>query len=59
MQASVTAVNLFDVYPDEWKDFKDGLKATGASMQGIFRYPGGLSPFGMNGRTLYLRLAYH
>jgi iron complex outermembrane receptor protein len=59
LQLSVTGANLFDVYPDEWWDFKDGLNAQGVSMQGIFRYPGALSPFGMNGRTLYLRLAYH
>jgi iron complex outermembrane receptor protein len=56
---AVSGANLFDVYPDEWRDFKDGLNAQGVSMQGIFRYPGALSPFGMNGRTLYLRLGYH
>jgi hypothetical protein len=28
------------------------------SMQGTFRYPGALSPFGMNGRTVYLQLAW-
>ena len=59
VEVAVSAANLFDVYPDEWRDFKDGLNAQGVSMQGIFRYPGALSPFGMNGRTLYLRLAYH
>jgi len=59
VEVAVSAANLFDVYPDEWWDFKDGLNATGVSMMGIFRYPGALSPFGMNGRTLYLRLAYH
>jgi iron complex outermembrane recepter protein len=59
VQVAVSAANLFDVYPDEWWDFKDGLNAQGVSMKGIFRYPGALSPFGMNGRTLYLRLAYH
>jgi iron complex outermembrane receptor protein len=58
IQLAVSVVNLFDTYPDEWIDFKDGLNATGVSMQGIFRYPGALSPFGMNGRTLYLRMAY-
>ncbi|MBA2293339.1 MAG: TonB-dependent receptor [Gemmatimonadales bacterium] len=58
MQLAVSAANLFDVYPDEWFDFKDGLQAQGPSMQGIFRHPGGLSPFGMNGRTLYLQFAY-
>lgn len=59
LQLALSGANLFDVYPDEWWDFKDGLNATGTSMKGIFRYPGALSPFGMNGRTLYLRLAYH
>ncbi len=59
VQVSVSGANLFDTYPDEWLDFKDGLNATGVSTQGIFRHPGALSPFGMNGRTLYLRLAYH
>ena len=58
IQVSASIVNLFDTYPDEWTDFKDGLNARGISMQGIFRYPGGLSPFGMNGRTVYLRMAY-
>lgn len=58
MQVSISAANLFDIYPDEWWDFKDGLNAQGVSMQGIFRYPGALSSFGMNGRTLYLRLTY-
>jgi iron complex outermembrane receptor protein len=58
VQLAVSVVNLFDTYPDEWIDFKDGLNARGVSMQGIFRYPGALSPFGMNGRTLYLRMAY-
>lgn len=50
--------NLFDVYPDDWWDFKDGVNATGMSSQGIFRYPGGISPFGMNGRTVFLHLSY-
>ncbi|MEO5580829.1 MAG: TonB-dependent receptor, partial [Gemmatimonadaceae bacterium] len=59
LRVAISGANLFDVYPDEWLDFKDGLNAEGTSMKGIFRYPGGLSPFGMNGRTLYLRLAYH
>jgi iron complex outermembrane receptor protein len=58
VQAALSAANLFNVYPDEWRDFKDGLNATGTSMQGISRYPGALSAFGMNGRTLYLQLAY-
>ncbi|CAN5326875.1 TonB-dependent receptor [soil metagenome] len=58
VQLAVSAANLFDVYPDEWIDFKDGVQAQGVSMQGIFRYPGALSPFGMNGRTLYAGLTY-
>lgn len=59
VQVAASGANLFDVYPDEWWDFKDGLNALGVSMMGISRYPGALSPFGMNGRTFYLRLAYH
>lgn len=58
LQLAVSAANLFDVYPDEWFDFKDGLQAQGPSMQGIFRHPGGLSPFGMNGRTLNVQFAF-
>lgn len=58
MQVAVSAVKLFDGYPDEWSDFRDGLQAQGASMQGIFRYPGALSPFGMNGRTVDAQLSY-
>ncbi|MGK2960520.1 MAG: TonB-dependent receptor [Gemmatimonadaceae bacterium] len=60
LRAAISAVNLFDVYPDELPDFKDGLSnPRGHSMQGIFRYQGSLSPFGMTGRVLNLRLAYH
>ncbi|MEO7647646.1 MAG: TonB-dependent receptor [Gemmatimonadaceae bacterium] len=58
VQVAISGANLFDVYPDEWLDFKDGLNAQGTSMQGIFRYPGALSAFGMSGRTLHLRLTY-
>ncbi|CAN5327623.1 TonB-dependent receptor [soil metagenome] len=58
MQVALSAANLFDVYPDEWFDFKDGLQAQGPSLMGIFRHPGGLSPFGMNGRTVYVQLSY-
>ena len=57
-QVAVSAANLFDVYPDEWRDFSQGLEGTGASMKGIFRYPGALSPFGMNGRTVNVQVAY-
>jgi iron complex outermembrane receptor protein len=55
---SANAANLFDVYPTEWIDFKDGVNAKGMSVAGNFRYPGGISPFGMNGRTVYLHLSY-
>ena len=55
---SANVANLFDVYPTEWIDFKDGVDATGMSIAGNFRYPGGISPFGMNGRTVYLHLSY-
>jgi iron complex outermembrane recepter protein len=58
VQLSVSAANVFDVYPDEWIDFKDGVQAQGVSMNGIFRYPGALSPFGINGRTLYVGLSF-
>jgi iron complex outermembrane recepter protein len=58
IQVAVSAANLFDVYPDEWWDFSQGLEATGVSMQGIFRYPGALSPFGMNGRTVHVQVDY-
>ncbi|CAN5836682.1 TonB-dependent receptor [soil metagenome] len=47
--------NLFDVYPDAWQDFEqNGPLSTG----GIYRYPGGGSPFGFNGRFVYVRLSY-
>jgi len=58
VQMAISAANLFDVYPDEWWDFKDGVNGQATSMMGISRYPGALSPFGMNGRTLYVQLAY-
>jgi iron complex outermembrane receptor protein len=58
VQVAVSALNLFDAYPTEWWDFSDGLNATGASVQGNFRYPGALSAFGMNGRAVYLQLSY-
>ena len=50
--------NLFDAYPEEWRDWKDGVDATGMSINGIYRYPGALSPFGMNGRTVTIQLSY-
>ncbi len=58
LQVAISGANLFDVYPDEWWDFKDGLNAQGVSMQGIFKHPGALSPFGMTGRTLFVQLSY-
>lgn len=58
LQVAVSALNLFDAYPTEWWDFGDGLGATGASVQGNFRYPGALSAFGMNGRALHAQLTY-
>ncbi|HYW31169.1 MAG TPA: TonB-dependent receptor, partial [Gemmatimonas sp.] len=58
VQITVSAANLFDVYPNEWFDFKNGAAAQGPSLNGVSRYPGGLSPFGMNGRTIHLILAY-
>ncbi|HEX2094702.1 MAG TPA: TonB-dependent receptor [Longimicrobiaceae bacterium] len=45
--------NIFDVYPDEWKDFD----ARGPlSNVGIFRYSG-ISPFGFNGAFYYARVS--
>jgi iron complex outermembrane receptor protein len=58
VQVALSGANVFDVYPSEWIDFKDGINATGFSTQGILRYPGALSPFGMNGRTVYFQLQY-
>jgi len=58
VSVSVAAANLFDIYPDEWNDFPLGVEATGMSNSGIFRYPGGISPFGMNGRTLAVHLSW-
>jgi iron complex outermembrane recepter protein len=58
LQLALSAANLFDIYPDEWWDFKQGLEGNGPSMKGIFRHPGGLSPFGMNGRTVNVQLAW-
>jgi outer membrane receptor protein involved in Fe transport len=58
VQLAISVANLFDVYPTEWNDFKNGVNAKGVSMAGIYRYPGGLSPFGMNGRTVYAQVTY-
>jgi iron complex outermembrane recepter protein len=51
------ANNLFDVYPDEWKDFSAGVSGA-LTTSGIYRYAGGVSPSGFNGRTVYLKLSY-
>ncbi|MFL5617284.1 MAG: TonB-dependent receptor domain-containing protein [Gemmatimonadaceae bacterium] len=56
-RAALSVNNLLDVYPDEWRDFQLGVAGV-LSMNGVFRYPGGISPFGMNGRTVYARLGY-
>ncbi|MBA4158581.1 MAG: TonB-dependent receptor [Gemmatimonadetes bacterium] len=56
-RVAVGANNLLDVYPDEWKDFNQGVSGT-LTTSGIYRYPGGVSPFGFNGRFVYLRLSY-
>jgi iron complex outermembrane recepter protein len=58
VEVAISAANVFDVYPNEWRDFKDGVNARGFSNSGMFRYPGALSAVGQNGRTLYLQLAY-
>jgi iron complex outermembrane recepter protein len=55
LRVALGANNLFDVYPDAWMDFD---VAGPLSTSGIYRYPGGVSPFGFNGRFVYLRLAY-
>ena len=56
-QVGANVSNLFDVYPDEWRDYELGVAGV-LSMNGVFRYPGGISPFGMNGRTAYVRVTY-
>ncbi len=58
VRVGVGVQNLFDAYPDEWRDWKDGVDATGMSINGIYRYPGAVSPFGMNGRTVTVQLSY-
>jgi iron complex outermembrane receptor protein len=56
-RVGVSVSNLFDVYPEEWRDYVLGASGV-LSMGGVFRYPGGISPFGMNGRTVYARVSY-
>jgi iron complex outermembrane receptor protein len=58
VEVAISAANLFDVYPNEWFDFKDGVNAKAFANAGIFRYPGALSAVGQNGRTWYVQLAY-
>jgi iron complex outermembrane recepter protein len=55
VRVALGANNLLDVYPDGWKDFD---QAGGLSTNGIYRYAGGVSPFGFNGRFVYLRVSY-
>jgi iron complex outermembrane receptor protein len=57
LRVAASAANLFDVYPDEWSDFRLGVNSTLAA-SGVSRYPGGISQFGMNGRTLNLRVSW-
>lgn len=57
IRLALGANNLFDVYPDEWKDWPAGVKGS-LTTNGIYRYAGGTSPFGFNGRTVYVRLMY-
>jgi iron complex outermembrane recepter protein len=57
VRLAVGANNLFDVYPEEWKDFDRGVSGA-LTTNGIYRFPGGISPFGFNGRFVYLRLSY-
>ncbi|HEY0672820.1 MAG TPA: TonB-dependent receptor, partial [Longimicrobiales bacterium] len=57
LRVALGANNVFDVYPDEWKDWSAGVNGA-LTTNGIYRYPGLTSPWGMNGRTVYLRLSY-
>jgi iron complex outermembrane receptor protein len=57
LRVTATAVNLFDAYPDEWRDFSNGVAGV-ISFGGTIRYPAGHAPFGINGRRLQLRLTY-
>lgn len=58
LTTSVSVANLFDAYPSEWIDYKNGVNATGLSVAANFRYAVAISPFGVNGRTVYFRLTY-
>jgi len=56
-RVAVSVANLFDTYPEEWSDFKNGANATGASTGGTFRYPGA-GTFGTDGRMVSLQVSY-
>jgi iron complex outermembrane recepter protein len=58
LEVAINAANLFDVYPTESDGFKDAVDARSESLEGISRYEAALSPFGMNGRTIYVQLSY-
>jgi iron complex outermembrane receptor protein len=57
LRLGATVGNLFDVYPDDWKDFSQGTTGV-MSFGGTIRYPAGQSPFGVNGRMVYVHLSY-
>jgi len=57
LRIAAGASNLFDAYPEEWKDFAQGVNGA-LTTNGIYRYAGGTSPWGMNGRTVYIKLSY-
>jgi iron complex outermembrane receptor protein len=57
LRVAATVGNLFDVYPDDWKDFSQGTTGV-MSFGGTIRYPAGQSPFGVNGRMIYIHLSY-
>ncbi|HEV2132247.1 MAG TPA: TonB-dependent receptor, partial [Longimicrobiaceae bacterium] len=57
LRVAVGANNLFDVYPDEWMDWNQGVQGA-LTTSGIYRYAGGTSPFGFNGRFVYMRFIY-
>jgi iron complex outermembrane recepter protein len=57
VRLAVGANNLFDVYPDQWKDFDEGVSGA-LTTSGIYRFPGGVSPFGFNGRYVYTKVSY-
>ncbi|MGQ0816125.1 MAG: TonB-dependent receptor [Gemmatimonadota bacterium] len=56
-RVAMGADNLWDTYPDEWKDWSKGVSGS-LTTNGNYRYAGGTSPMGMNGRTVYVRLSY-